>query len=408
MRLLIADKLHPRAIEELRTLPIEVIYEPELTKETLERHLPGVGILVVRSTEVTAAAIEGARQLHLIVRAGALYNTIDVRAASKRGVYVANCPGKNAGAVAELVMGLILSLDRRIPDAVASLRSGQWERAEYSKAEGLFGKTLGIAGFGAIGREIAHRAKAFGLHVVAWSRSLTPTRAADLGVGYAASIDELASKSQILSVHLALVERTRQIIGKRTLELLPHGAMLVNAARADLVDYAALREAVETRGLRAALDVYPDEPKGKNKAAFAATDLFKRSATGGFVYGTPHIAAATDQAQLAIASETARVIRSFLLEGTQPNVVNVLSTSVARFQLVIRMLDKVGTFANVLAVLKRHGINVEEVTNTIFEGGGAACAKLRVISRPTEACLAEIRAYDEVLHVDMVTLPILA
>jgi D-3-phosphoglycerate dehydrogenase len=151
--------------------------------------------------------------------------------------------------------------------------------------------------------------------------------------------------------------------------------------------------------------VYPAEPRGRGTIA---TDLFAPSAKGGLVYGTPHIAAATDQAQLAIATETVRVIRSFLFEGNVPNVVNVLNTSVARFQIVIRMLDKVGTFANVLAVLKRHGINVEEVTNTIFEGGGAACAKLRVLSRPTEACLSEIRAFDEVLHVDMVTLPIFA
>src|SRR6516162_10823358 len=144
MRLLIADKLHPRAIEELRTLPLEVIYEPELTKESLEKPLQGVGVLVVRSTPVTAAAIEGSKQLNLIVRAGASYDTIDVRAASKRGIYVANCPGKNASAVAELVYGLIIALDRRIPDAVASLRAGRWERKEYSKAEGIHGKTLGI------------------------------------------------------------------------------------------------------------------------------------------------------------------------------------------------------------------------------------------------------------------------
>ena len=136
--------------------------------------------------------------------------------------------------------------------------------------------------------------------------------------------------------------------------------------------------------------------------------MFRSTPSGGVVYGTPHIAAATDQAQLAIATETVRVMRSFLLEGTVPNVVNVSSSSAARFQLVIRMLDKVGTFANVLAVLKRHGINVEEVSNTVFEGGVAAGAKLRLLLRPTEACLAEIRAFDEVLHVDLVTLPMLA
>jgi D-3-phosphoglycerate dehydrogenase len=406
MRLLIADKLHPRAIEELRTLPLEVVYEPELTKESLEKRLQGVGILVVRSTEVTAAAIENSRQLNLIVRAGASYNTIDVRAASKRGIYVANCPGKNASAVAELVIGLIVSLDRRIPDAVASLRAGKWERQEYGKAEGLFGKTLGIAGLGAIGREVAGRARCLGLNVVAWSRSLTASRAAELGVGYAASIDDLAAKSHILSLHLALAERTRRVVNRRVLGCLPERAMLVNTARADLVDHEAMMEAVEKRGLRVAVDVFAEEPRGSR--TFEGAGMMRAFASGGLVYGTPHIAAATDQAQLAIATETVRVIRAFLLEAKVPNVVNVSSSAAARFQLVIRMMDKVGTFANVLAVLKRHGINVEEVSNTVFEGGVAACANLRLLSRPTEACLAEIKAFDEVLHVDLVTLPMLA
>ena len=406
MRLLIADKLHPRAIEELRTLPLEVVYEPELNKESLEKRLQGVGVLIVRSTEVTAAAIESTTQLNLIVRAGASYNTIDVRAASKRGIYVANCPGKNASAVAELVLGLMVALDRRIPDAVASLRAGKWERQEYGKAEGLHGKTLGIAGMGAIGRELAQRARCFGLNVVAWSRSLTPARANDLGVTYAASIDELAAKSHVLSVHVALVERTKHIISRRVIGLLPDHAMLINAARADLIEMDALMEAVDKRGLRVAFDVYPNEPRGSK--VFPSPEIFRSTPSGGLVYGTPHIAAATDQAQLAIATETVRVIRSFLLEGTVPNVVNVSSSSAARFQLVIRMMDKVGTFANVLAVLKRHGINVEEVSNNVFEGGVAACAKLRLLSRPTEACLAEVRAFEEVLHVDLVTLPMLA
>jgi D-3-phosphoglycerate dehydrogenase len=406
MRLLIADKLHPRAIEELRALPLEVVYDPELTKESLEKRLQGVGVLVVRSTEVTAAAIENAKQLNLIVRAGAAYDSIDVRAASKRAIYVANCPGKNASAVAELVYGLIIALDRRVPDAVASLRAGKWERQEYSKAEGLHGKTLGIAGLGAIGREVAHRARSFGLNVVAWNRSLTAAKAAEFGVTHASSIEDLAAKSQILSLHLALVERTRHIVSRRVLDLLPERAMVINTARPDLIDNEALLDAVERRGFRVALDVFREEPRGTR--TFSSPELFRTYPSGGLVYGTPHIAAATDQAQLAIATETVRIIRSFLLEATVPNVVNVLSSSAARFLMVIRMMDKVGTFANVLAVLKRHGINVEEVSNTVFEGGVAACAKLRLLSRPTEACLAEIKAFSEVLHVDLVTLPMLA
>jgi len=406
MRLLIADKLHPRAVEELGTLPVDVTYEPDLTKETLEAKIADVGVLVVRSTEVTAAAIEKARNLHLIVRAGAQVGTIDVRAASRKGIYVANCPGKNASAVAELVFGQIIALDRRLPDALASLRSGKWERAEYGRAEGIHGKTLGIAGLGAIGREVAIRAKAFGLHVIGWGRTLSAGRAAELGIGHARSLEELASKSDILTIHMALNDRTRGIVDGKVFGSLPRHAIFLNTARADLVDYVAMREAVKARGLRCAIDVYPDEPKGKESYA---TDLFevRGTADSGFIYGTPHIAASTDQAQLAIATETVRVIRSFLLEGDVPNVVNV-TTSVAHFQMVIRMVDKVGTLANVLAVLKRHSINVEEVNNTNFEGGGASCAKMRIVSRPTEACLQEVRAFDEVLHVDVVTLPNLA
>ncbi|MGH7280495.1 MAG: NAD(P)-dependent oxidoreductase [Polyangiaceae bacterium] len=406
MRLLIADKLHSRAVEELRALPVEVSYEPELTKETLEAKIADVGILVVRSTEVTATALEKAKHLHLIVRAGAQVGTIDVRAASKKGIYVANCPGKNASAVAELVFGQIVAIDRRIPDAVASLRAGKWERTDFGRAEGVLGKTLGVAGLGAIGREVALRARAFGLHVIGYSRSLTPARAADLGIGHARSLEELASKSDILTVHMALTDRTRGIVSEKVFSALPKHAIFLNMARADLVDYTAMREAVKTRNLRCGLDVYPDEPKAK---ATFQTDLFegRSSADSGFIYGTPHIAASTDQAQLAIATETVRVIRSFLLEAQVPNVVNV-TTSVAHFQMVIRMVDKVGTLANVLAVLKRHDINVEEVANTVFEGGGASCAKLRIVSRPSEACLREVRAFEEVLHIDVVTLPNLA
>jgi D-3-phosphoglycerate dehydrogenase len=406
MRLLIADKLHPKAIEELRALPIEVEYEPEIGKDALVKRLKGIGILVVRSTEVTEEALDAARELNLIVRAGPTYSTIDVRAASKRGVYVSNCPGKNASAVAELVYGLLIAIDRRIVDAMTSLRNGRFERAEYGRAEGLVGKTLGIAGLGAIGRDVAARAKAFGLHPLAWSRSLGVARAAELGVGYTSSLEELATRSDILTLHLALTDRTRAMVNRKIFSALRPGAIFINTARAALVDHEAMLEAVKTRRLRVGLDVYPDEPRGTTEYP---NELFKKAeGDAGFIYGTPHISASTDQAQLAVAMETVRVIRSFLVEGIVPNVVNVSHGTAARFQLVIRMQDKVGTFANVLGVIKRHGINIEEVTNHVFEGGTAACAKLRLLTRPSEACLKEIRAFDEVLHIDVITLPNLA
>jgi D-3-phosphoglycerate dehydrogenase len=207
---------------------------------------------------------------------------------------------------------------------------------------------------------------------------------------------------------MLLTDRTRKIVDERVLSALPEHAILINTARAELVDQDALQAAVRARRLRVATDVILDEPRGSTHYPAGAETFTTATAEGGFVYGTPHIAASTDQAQLAIATEAVRVVRSFLLEGEVPNVINVLTSSVAKFQIVIRMLDKVGTFANVLNVIKRHGINVEEVTNTIFEGGAAACAKLRVLSRPSEMCLREIRAFEEVLHVDVVTLPNLA
>jgi D-3-phosphoglycerate dehydrogenase / 2-oxoglutarate reductase len=402
MRLLVADKMDLGAFEELKVLGIEIVSRPELTRETLPAALEGVGILVVRSTEVTGEAIGQGKQLNLIVRAGAGVNTIDVPAASARGVYVANCPGKNAIAVAELTLGLILALDRRIPDATADLRAGRWEKTRYAAARGLLGQRIGIAGLGAIGLEVLSRARSFGLEPHAWSRSLTATRATRLDVGYARSLEDLAARSDVFTIHLPLKRETRGMVGRKVLEALPDGAIVINTARSEVLDYEALADLIPKKGLRVGLDVFADEPD--NGSAPFEPALLGR----GTVYGTPHIGASTEQAQRAIARETARIIRAYITEETVPNVVNICATTPARFAVVVRMLDKVGVLANTLGVLKRHGINIEEVSNTVFEGALATCTKLRVSARPTEACLKEIAAFDEVLHVDVVALPNLA
>ncbi len=410
MRLLVADKMDLGALEELRVLGIEIVSRPELTRETLAGALDGVGILVVRSTEVSGEAIAAGRQLNLIVRAGAGVNTVDVSAASARGVYVANCPGKNAIAVAELTMGLILALDRRIADATADLRAGRWEKARYSAARGLLGARIGIAGLGSVGLEVLHRARGFGLEPHAWSRSLTLARANKMDVGYTRSLEELASRSDVFTVHLPLKRETRGVIGRKVLEALPDNAILVNTARAEVLDYEALADLVPKKGLRVGLDVFAIEPD--TGVAPFESPLFSSAAPAGFargtVYGTPHIGASTEQAQRAIARETARIVRAFLTEETVPNVVNICATTPARWAVVVRMLDKVGVLANTLGVLKRHGINIEEISNTVFEGATATCTKLRTSARPSEACLKEIAAFGEVLHVDVVPLPNLA
>src|SRR5207245_2199016 len=163
-------------------------------------------VLVVRSTLVTASMLE-AGSLALIVRAGAGYNTIDVAAASSRGIYVSNCPGKNAIAVAELAWALMLALDRRIPDNVADLRAGKWNKKEYSKARGLFGRTLGLLGYGNIGQEVARRAHAFGMPIVVWSRRFATGKAGvedfPIPMRVAKTPQEVAEQADVLSVHLA-------------------------------------------------------------------------------------------------------------------------------------------------------------------------------------------------------------
>src|SRR6187549_3868306 len=155
MKVLVADKFEKSGVEGLRAAGCDVIYEPDLKEDSLTQAIgaSGAEVLVVRGTKVTAPMLDAGR-LSLIVRAGAGYNTIDVAGASKRGIYVSNCPGKNAIAVAELAFGLLLSLDRRIPDNVAELRAGAWNKKEYSKARGIFGNTLGLIGYGSIGQEM--------------------------------------------------------------------------------------------------------------------------------------------------------------------------------------------------------------------------------------------------------------
>ncbi len=400
MRVLVAGSLPATCLEELQTLGVELLCQPSLTSAALPAALAGVNVLVVRGLEVSAQSIAEGDALNLIVRAGSGTGQIDVTAASARGIYVANTPGRNASAVAELTMTLIGCLDRRIPDAHAALRAGAWEKDEFAQAQGLRGRTLGIAGLGQVGRYVASVARAYGMTVVAYGRSLTATRAAELQVRHAASLVELAAQSDVLSLHMSACERTRHIVGPEVLEALPDRAILVNTADSQLIDHEALALIAPRKQLRLGLDVWPDEPDLR-RASYQHPLLALSN-----LYGTPHIGASTDEAQQAIANEVVHVVRSFLTRGEVPNVVNISTTSWAPYQLVVRHLERTGALAHVLSVLKRHGIHVKELDNTVFEGGKAACAKLRVVTRPSDACLQEIMAFStEILHVDLVALP---
>src|SRR5687768_1250363 len=237
MRVLVADKFEQSGRDGLQALGCEVSYHPDVKDESLidaiTKESPDV--LVVRDTRVTEPML-AASQIKLVVRAGAGYNTIDVAAASRRGIYVSNCPGKNSIAVAELAFGLILALDRRIAENVISLRRGDWNKKEFSKARGLFGRTLGLVGVGKIGQEMIPRANAFGMPVIAWSRSLTPDRAEELGVAFRATPHEVAAEADIVSVHLALKPQTKGLIGSEFFAAMKPGAYFINTARGDVVD----------------------------------------------------------------------------------------------------------------------------------------------------------------------------
>src|SRR5215203_4409717 len=214
MRVLIADKFEQSGRDGLQSLGCEISYQPDVKDDALvdaiSKEAPDV--LVVRGTKVTEPMLD-AGPVKLVVRAGAGYNTIDVSAASKRGIYVSNCPGKNSIAVAELAFALILALDRRVADNVIALRRGEWNKKEFSKARGLFGRTLGLVGVGKIGQEMIPRAKAFGMPVIAWSRSLTDERAEQLGVERKDSPLDVARAADIVSVHVSLKPDTRSLIG---------------------------------------------------------------------------------------------------------------------------------------------------------------------------------------------------
>ena len=411
MKVLIADQFEQSGLDGLEAAGCAVTYDAALKDDALVAALreSQAEVLIVRSTKVTAAMMD-AGDLALVIRAGAGYNTIDVAAASERGIYVSNCPGKNSIAVAELAFGLIIALDRRIPDNVVELRAGRWDKKEFSKAKGLYGRTLGLLGFGNIAQELAPRAQAFGMDIVIWARRFEGEADVDLG-GYgldtasrasritiAATPGDVAAQADILSVHVALGPETRGLVNAALLARLRPGAFFINTSRAEVVDHDALAAAVRDRGIRVGLDVYPDEPT-------TATAEFSLPILGSpGVYGTHHIGASTEQAQEAIAAETVRIVRSFKETGRVPNVVNLARRTQATHMLVVRHRNRPGVLAHVFDNLRGEGINVLETENIIFEDGAAAVARINIDGAPSGSLLAGIRAGNE----DIISLQLVA
>jgi len=312
LKVLVADKFPDKYIQQMKDLDLEVNYQPKLGEKDLETATKDATILVVRSTVVNETTINNAENLKVIIRAGAGVNNIAIPAASAKGVSVANCPGKNSVAVAELAIGLMVSLDRRIPDNVNDFRNGKWNKAEYSKAEGLKGKTLGVVGVGNIGGEVAKRANAFDMKVYGYDI----VRLDNVQLEYVDTINEILPKCDVISIHLPANEKTKDIFNKELFSLMKPNAFLINTSRPAVINEEAMLEAIKEKNIRVALDVFNDEPEAK-------TGEVNSSLTSNpNVYVTHHIGASTAQAQNAVAEETVNIINEYVKSGKVKNCVN--------------------------------------------------------------------------------------
>ncbi|HET7326048.1 MAG TPA: NAD(P)-dependent oxidoreductase [Nocardioidaceae bacterium] len=309
MRVLVADAFPESARAQIADRGHELSYEPDLTSGQLADRLPGCDVLIVRSTRVGADALEATDTLRLVVRGGSGTNTIDGDTAARRGIYVCNVPGRNAVAVAELAFGLLLALDRSIPDNVADLRAGRWDKKRYSKARGVLGRKVGVVGLGQVGLAFAERAAAFGADVHAIDKPGRSPEASDraraIGITFVDSLETLAQTCDVLSFHVPATEATKSLVNGDLLGRVQPGAIILNTARGDVVDEDALLDAMDSKGVRAGLDVFADEP-GQSTGT-----VDSRLAQHPNVYGTHHIGASTEQAQAAIADEVVRMIVAF-------------------------------------------------------------------------------------------------
>ncbi len=399
MKILFADALDEGRLERLREDGHECIVAPELTADTLPDQVGDADALVVRSTKVTKDTIDAATNLGLIVRAGAGTDNVDKAAAARNGIYVCNVPGKNAIAVAELTMGLILSIDRNIADNVMDLRQGVWNKKLYTKADGLAGKKLAIVGLGDIGIAVAERAKAFGLTVSAVRKDGRSPSALQhirsIGIRLVDDLPTLLADADIVSIHVPKATGTEGLVDAEFLKMLPDGAVIINTSRGDIVDEASLLEALNHRNMRAGLDVYANEPS-------SGTDTFTSElAQHPAVVGTHHIGASTQQAQAAVADGTIEVIERYI-SGDVINCVNLAGEPTGTDCIVIRNEDRVGVLAQIFAILRANGLNVQQMSNQVFAHEGAAVATIHIGGAHEKdpedvAVLDDLHAIDEVM-----------
>ena len=395
MKILLADAFEQSGVDALTEAGHDLDYQAGLKSAQLAGAVGDAEVLVVRSTRVEADVFDVDGPLGLVIRAGAGTNTIDGQAAARRAVFVANVPGKNAVAVAELTMGLLLAIDRRIPENVADARVGAWNKKAYSKAEGLLGKTIGILGLGQIGLAVAERAAAFGLRVVTTAKPRDPEteeRIKELGIETVPDLNALAAASDIVTIHVPAGSSTKQMINSEFLSSMRPGSVLINTSRGDVLDENAVLAAIDGKGLRVGIDVFDAEPTD------ASGPFESRLARHPAVYTTHHIGASTAQAQEAIATEVVAMIGDYA-KGIVRNVVNLTPPPPVGSVMVIRHYDRVGVLSAVLEALKTAGLNVQDMQNVIFAGAGAAVATIHIEGEIAGAVRAQVSESPDIIHV---------
>ncbi|OFW14521.1 MAG: phosphoglycerate dehydrogenase [Acidobacteria bacterium RIFCSPLOWO2_02_FULL_67_21] len=350
MKIVVADDLPASALDLLRAEGWEVDARSGRAPEQLATDLSAADALVVRSaTKVTAALIAAAPRLRAIARAGTGVDNVDVTAASARGIVVMNAPGANSISVAELAMGQILALARHLPAADAAMKQGKWEKKKFLGEE-IRDKTLGLAGLGRIGQEVARRAAAFDMRVIAHDPFISEQVAAGLGVELV-SLDDLFARAHYVSLHMPSNDKTRRIVNAERLARARKGLRIINTARGDLIDEAALADAIESGQVAgAALDVFEREPPPDQRLQKLPQ-----------VVASPHIAASTREGQELVGVETAAALRDFLKDGIIRNAVNFPSVSAEeyiRLRPYIELGERLGAFLAQMNDARAHGVGI--------------------------------------------------
>ena len=353
-KVLISDKLSPAAVEIFRGRDIDVDVMPGLSAPELRGVIaPYDGLAIRSATKVTKELLDAARNLKVVGRAGIGVDNVDVKSATARGVVVMNTPYGNAITTAEHAIALMFALARQIPEASASTKAGKWEKNRFMGVE-LFGKTLGVIGCGNIGSIVADRAVGLKMRVIAYDPYLTEQRAVDLGVEKV-ELDELLRRADLVTLHTPLTDATRNILSREAIARMKPGVRIVNCARGGLVDEDALAEALRSRHVAgAALDVFETEP-ATDSALFALDN----------VVCTPHLGAATAEAQENVALQVAEQMSDFLLTGAVTNAINMPSVSAEdapRLRPYMELCRLLGSFAGQLTQAREgnlHSVSVE-------------------------------------------------